>query len=253
MIPERTIWHPFETPGYQAAFRREFAGVDTREEILLDALLPACPAGEWIADLGCGAGRWSHAIGRRRPAARLVGVDACREALEGAGFRPGECLVCGDFMRLPLGDGSCRAAVSGLLSLNYAGSAAGFRRALVEAARITAPGGPLIAELAVAWKPERLQGLGEVHGSYRFLYHDVLEEGPEGAALRAGIDLGAESSQFVLFVPRIGAMSGFLRDCGWGLRAFMAPHDADSATLAPPRDSLRAVVHAVRLPERAGA
>lgn len=244
--PNRSKTHLGDSQRFAEAFAAEFPDVDPEESEMLDALLPPLATPSRVADLGCGQGRLLGAIRRLRPAARLVGIDSAIAALRLVPVSVRGSLVCGDFARVPMANGFCDAVVSGLLSLNYAGSEESFRSALSEAARIARPGASLYAEIALAWEPARLAGLAESHGLVGFLYHDKVAGSPGGCVLRAQIDIGAESSHFELFVPALGLFPRLLADCGWELEAFFAPHELASRTLHPPADCLRAVVLAHR-------
>ncbi|MDX2175394.1 MAG: class I SAM-dependent methyltransferase [Candidatus Sumerlaeia bacterium] len=233
------------------AFERIFPAPDAEEAGFYGALLRGVPAGARALDLGCGRGRLAGVFPL---GVRATGCDLGADWLAPAAGRYSGA-VLGDMRGLPFRDGIFRGAVSGLLVLNHAGSAEGFLTALRECARILAPGGTLVAEIAAARAPRSLQGLAETHegadgARFHFRYADALASDERGATLRAGIDIdlpeGSASEDFDLFVPALGALPGTLAEAGLALEALFAPHDLSSRTLEPPHDCLRAVLLARR-------
>lgn len=101
---------------------------------------------EWLArgtaagrvlDLGCGTGRNLPLFPR---AARVVGVDPCRETLRKAARRaPGVPLVCARAEALPFRDGVFDTVVSGLVFCSVSDPARGF----AESGRVLRAGGRL--------------------------------------------------------------------------------------------------------------
>jgi SAM-dependent methyltransferase len=101
------------------------------------------PAGGCWLDLGCGTGALGQTVLAAGPAA-VVGVDSSAGY---AGYARGQTadpragFVVGDARALPLRDGVCDAAVSGLV-LNFVPAP---ERAVAEMARVTRPGGTVAA------------------------------------------------------------------------------------------------------------
>lgn len=123
-------------PDWQA-LRREVLG-DTDLE---GAILSLLPAGESVADLGCGPGELLDALSAK--SARLIGVDVSPAMLELARRRPGlagASLRVGELEHLPLADAEVRAAVMSLALHHLSDPQA----ALKEAGRVVAPGGVLV-------------------------------------------------------------------------------------------------------------
>lgn len=91
-----------------------------------------------VADVGCGPGRFLRELGRRFPAARLVGIDPARRYLE---LLPPQVEGrCGALPRLPARDGEFDAALA-IESLEHALLP---ERAIAELCRIVRPGGRLL-------------------------------------------------------------------------------------------------------------
>lgn len=232
-------------------FAAIFPAPDSEEEQFLGTALAAVPHGAFVADLGCGRGRLATAL---PPHARTVGLDISRDWLRGARGSYG-LEVLGDLAHLPFRSGTFSAAISGLLSMNHATSEEEFARHLGEAARVLTPGGLLVAELSVAWKPERLQGVeerwtGPADESFRFSFADLVSRSEAGATIHAAmsIRIGVDTweSAFVLFVPTPTGLNNMLELTGFGEVLHHAPHDWGSATATPPADCLRAVTIARR-------
>jgi len=101
--------------------------------------------GRHVVDLGCGHGRYALALAAH--GAEVVGVDFAasllREAKQrglAAGLRPQ--WVRGDIRRVPLGQGSCEAAVV-MDAFGFFEEEDDNERVLAEAARVLVPGGRL--------------------------------------------------------------------------------------------------------------
>jgi SAM-dependent methyltransferase len=104
--------------------------------------------GSRLLDVGCGTGLTLQ-LGRER-GATIAGVDVTLGLLEVATNRlPHADLWCADMVELPFADNSFDAVV-GVNAFQFAGDP---RRALVEAARVCAPGGYVAASMFA--EPER--------------------------------------------------------------------------------------------------
>ena len=104
--------------------------------------------GQRVLDIGCGTGVFLRAAADR--GARVVGFDASEPLLAVARERVPEAdLHAGDMQALPFGDDGFDV-VTGFCSFFYADDMAG---ALSEAARVTRPGGTVLAQ--VFGRPER--------------------------------------------------------------------------------------------------
>jgi SAM-dependent methyltransferase len=205
----------------------------------------AAAQGPWL-DIGGGTGRLVPALRGLGGAAVAADADAGWLALaRQAGALAAEADMCA----LPFAADAFGGAVAGMLSLNYAGSEARFRTALREAARVLRPGALLVADIALAWSPRRLQGIAEEHrdgeGRFAFRYLDMLAESDAGATLATELTLSDSASSATLradlFVPRVGALAALARSAGLALLRLHPPYDHGEATLAPPGDCLRAV------------
>jgi ubiquinone/menaquinone biosynthesis C-methylase UbiE len=141
-------------------------------EVICDLAGQALGAGTGIiADIGCGRGATTRVLAERLPAARVFGADlslamigAARQRLNGT-RQAG--LICADFQRLPLADGSC-AVVVAAFCLYHARSPASV---IAEISRCLITGGTVILAVKSA-------------DSYRELDRLVA---------RSGLDQAAES------------------------------------------------------------
>jgi SAM-dependent methyltransferase len=149
------------------------------------AALDALGVGEGtrLLDVGCGAGRALRLAADR--GAEVTGLDAAPGLLEFARRRvPGATIVEGELQSLPFPDGAFDA-VTGFNSFQYAADPIA---ALREAARVTAPGGRIVA---LVWSPAEmcdlaphLQSLGALMpppppgapGPFALCGRDALEE-----------------------------------------------------------------------------
>jgi demethylmenaquinone methyltransferase/2-methoxy-6-polyprenyl-1,4-benzoquinol methylase len=104
------------------------------------AVADATAPGARVLDLGCGTGRLGALLAGR---ARVVGVDVSRAMLARArdAAPPFAGLVQGSAFRLPFADGSFGAVTSAFVLRNLEDLGGAFR----EMARVTAPGGTVVA------------------------------------------------------------------------------------------------------------
>ncbi|MBN1769798.1 MAG: class I SAM-dependent methyltransferase [Deltaproteobacteria bacterium] len=134
----RGSWDGFHARLFDLVVAREIAALYER---LAEQLAPRLPPAGRILDVGCGAGRPTAQLARRRPGARVTGIDlsatqialARREhaAVPNLEFRTGDALA------LPFPDGSFDAAVSLSSIKHWPDPARGVR----ELARVVRPGG----------------------------------------------------------------------------------------------------------------
>lgn len=249
---------PISTPHLIPEFYdRAFPDAQEGENHLYAAALSGVAHPARVLDLGCGTGRLARVLRAAAPGARLVSCDLQPAWLRRAARRGIGDLVCADARALPFPDASFAACVSGLLVMNYLGSADAFALALREAARVLAPHGVFVADLLCTHKPTRLQGIREsfvpdddADASFAFEFYDVLGEDTRGAVLASAMILGAEgrvaTERADVFVPSIGALPRLLEEAGLKLEWFAPPYEFAERTLTPPPDTLRAVVCARR-------
>jgi SAM-dependent methyltransferase len=138
-------------PWYRRAFGRRYPLVyphrdDADAQRAVDLVAPLLPRGT-ILDLACGEGRHMRALGRAGLA--VVGLDISFDLLSLAQAKdPRAHLVVGDMRALPFRSGRFAAVLSLFTSFGYFESDEEDRRVLVEAARVLAPGGSLVLDLA---------------------------------------------------------------------------------------------------------
>src|SRR6202035_2848301 len=126
---------------------------EAHNQPLFEAVLDAAGAGPGtrLLDVGCGSGLTLVLAAER--GATPTGLDISPGLLDVARDRlPDADLRAGDMEFLPFGDAAFDA-VTGVNAFQFAGDP---RRALHEAARVTRPGGRVVASLFAA--PERSQG-----------------------------------------------------------------------------------------------
>lgn len=102
------------------------------------------PAQGTLVDIGCGTGTFALALGKRRPDARLVGIDGDEEVLALARSKPGASRIRwqkGLAQGLPMPSGSADVATTSLVLHHLLPEDK--RKALAEAKRILKPGGHL--------------------------------------------------------------------------------------------------------------
>jgi SAM-dependent methyltransferase len=107
------------------------------------AWLDPAPGGRWV-DVGCGTGALTAAILTRADPREIVGIDPSPDFISAASTQvadPRVRFVIGDAGDLPVPDGACDAAVSGLV-LNHLPEP---EQALAEMVRITRPQGVVAA------------------------------------------------------------------------------------------------------------
>jgi SAM-dependent methyltransferase len=106
--------------------------------------------GARLLDLCCGQGR--HAVPLARLGLRVTGLDLSRPLLARAAAAadggPPVGLVAADMRRLPFADGSFDAVLNLFHSFGYLEDEAEDERVLAEVARVLAPGGRFLQELA---------------------------------------------------------------------------------------------------------
>jgi demethylmenaquinone methyltransferase / 2-methoxy-6-polyprenyl-1,4-benzoquinol methylase len=156
-----------------------------------------------VLDLGCGTGRLGALLAGR---ARVVGVDVSRAMLARARYAapPFAGLVQASAFRLPFADASFGAVASGFVLRNLEDLGGAFR----EIARVTAPGGAVVALDITGPSDRRLRrlfdayfgtvapALGGLVGqreAYRYLVRSLaqLPSPPELCTLLEGVGLTA--------------------------------------------------------------
>ncbi|MDI3315321.1 MAG: methyltransferase domain-containing protein [Mycobacterium sp.] len=156
---------------YDSWFDRRWGRYAWRVEsaAVLRALGPV--SGRRIADIGCGTGRLGALLASRD--AQVIGIDVDAAMLAVAALRLPGRLVRADAMALPLRDASVDAAVS-VATLEFTADPA---QALAEMARITRPGGRLVAAMLNPTSPWGWVGRVRERPPYRagrFLSRDAL-------------------------------------------------------------------------------
>ncbi|HWE26330.1 MAG TPA: class I SAM-dependent methyltransferase [Myxococcales bacterium] len=146
-----------------------------QEDVHAALQLAQVEAGKPVADLGCGYGRHLRELVQFGHSA--TGIDRSALLLDEARSEvPGAPLVRGDLRALPLHQGSLAAAFCFYSSM-FLGSEEDAAVALVEAARVLRPGGPLVLTtdnpLRLAANPQAraehdVPGLGRVIEQSRF-------------------------------------------------------------------------------------
>ena len=163
----------------------------------------AAAPGARVLDLGCGTGRLGALLAGR---ARVVGVDVSRAMLSHAraAAPPFAGLVQASAFRLPFADASFGAVASGFVLRNLEDLGGAFR----EMARVTAPGGAVVALDITGPSDRRLRrlfdayfgivapalgGLIERREAYRYLVRSLaqLPSPPELCTLLEGAGLTA--------------------------------------------------------------
>jgi demethylmenaquinone methyltransferase / 2-methoxy-6-polyprenyl-1,4-benzoquinol methylase len=141
--------HAADKPGYVAAMFGRIAprydvmntlitlGQDARWRRRVAESLDRLPAGSSVLDVGGGTGRLGSAIAERHPNLRVSTVDFSQPMLRLA--PPHLRRTAGDALRLPFGDGTFAAVVSGFVIRNVAD----VHQALDEQLRVLRPGGLL--------------------------------------------------------------------------------------------------------------
>ncbi len=138
-------------PWYRRAFGRRYPFVyphrdDAEAERAVRLVAPLLARGP-VLDLACGEGRHLRALARGGVVA--VGLDISPDLLSMARTKdPRARLVRGDMRALPFRGGRFAAVLSLFTSFGYFDSEAEDRRVLEEAARVLAPGGTLVLDLA---------------------------------------------------------------------------------------------------------
>ncbi|MBT2507780.1 class I SAM-dependent methyltransferase [Streptomyces sp. ISL-98] len=103
----------------------------------------SCEDGLWWLDVGCGTGALTATVAARCRPRMLVGLDRSAGFVVSAraAAPASACFVVADALSLPVGDGACDVAVSGL-ALNFLPAPGS---AVAEAARVVRPGGLVAA------------------------------------------------------------------------------------------------------------
>lgn len=197
-----------------------------------------------VVDLGGGGGELLAAMG--------VGgltLDLSRELLAG-GTGP---RVRGRIEGMPFAEGVFDAAISRLFGVAYAAAMVPVEDIWREVARVLSPGGQIVLELPLHYRPRALQGVEEraevAGGAYRFRYLDVLRETEWGAVLAAEIEFVLAGDRYrvedPLHVFSPEALVRLLREAGFGAVQFFPSYDAGSPCEFPPAECHRGVVHAL--------
>jgi demethylmenaquinone methyltransferase/2-methoxy-6-polyprenyl-1,4-benzoquinol methylase len=133
-------------PRYDA-FTRSFSfGMDAGwKRALVDRAASALPPRGVALDVACGTGDLAGAVARRRPEARVTGIDASPRMIELATGRadaalPNVSYEVGDIMRLPAATASADLVTAGYALRNVPD----WRAGLAELARVLRPGGHLV-------------------------------------------------------------------------------------------------------------
>jgi len=248
------ILHPPDVP---SLYDRVFEGDQDGEGALYAAALEGFARSARVLDLGCGTGRLGLILRDVIPHARVTSCDLQSAWLSRAGARGLRDLVCANAINLPFADAVFAGCTSGLLVLNYMGSADAFTAGMCEAARVMSPSGILIADILCAHQPKRLQGMRESFATddssgagFAFEFYDVLGDEARGATLASAMILGADGELAIeranVFVPALGALEAMLGTAGLKIEWLAPPYDFEERTLQPPEDCLRAVVCARR-------
>jgi SAM-dependent methyltransferase len=171
---------------------------EVHNEPLFEAVLDAAQVtrGTRLLDVGCGSGL-TLVLARRR-GAKTSGLDVSPGLLRMVRDRlPGADLKEGDMESLPFGDATFEA-VTGVNAFQFAGDP---RRALREAARVTRPGGRVVASLFAA--PELSQGTA-VHEAMSALIPPDRRHDHAPYALSAPGNLESSLNQAGLSVEETG-------------------------------------------------
>lgn len=199
-----------------------------------------------ILDAGAGTGALAAGIAAAG-GHEVVALDLSRILLRGA--RNG---CAGDLFALPFRDASFRFAYSRLFGYAYACAQNIAECGLLarELGRVVKSGAKIAIEVPLAYQPKRLQGIREQAvldaATYEFRYLDLLRSGDHGAILDTSITVQAEGDTCMLKVPihvfTPEGAAAWLAQGGFVVESFYASYDLRSATHAPPKDCLRAVI-----------
>jgi ubiquinone/menaquinone biosynthesis C-methylase UbiE len=239
--------HTGADPGPAGALQRRLWGTDPlgwamfgepHNAPLFDAVLDGVgvTAGSRLLDVGCGTGmalQLAHDRG-----ASVAGVDVTPGLLQIAASRlPTADLWCADMMELPFVDGSFDAVV-GINSFQFAADP---RHALLEAARVTTPGGLVAVSMFAA--PERSESTA-IHLAMSALSPPARQSDHSPYALSAPGNLEAALTDAGLDVAAAGevelswsyqsvadAVRGLLSSAGATRAVEDAGHDAVRATI----------------------
>jgi SAM-dependent methyltransferase len=231
---------------YWNIYRRLFP-LDDESRSFFDALTPRTGT---ILDAGSGPGDLAAALAA--PGRAIVGID-----LEHAEASMPVPLLRADLLAMPLRDSVVDAVISRLFGLAYAAVANRIAADVLadELNRVGSPACAIIAELPVAHRPLRLQGITESaeiapDAFYRFEYLDELFRTPYGSALQTSIAMTTAGVEYRIDAPLMvfhpEGVRLWMARAGFDVRCFHAPYDLASAVPEPPDDCLRAIVQATR-------
>lgn len=117
---------------------------DARRAVALVRRVAPWRPGEWVLDLGCGAGR--HAAELERGEARVVGLDLSPAMLHRARTRSAAPLVRGDMRALPFRPGVFDLAVNLFTSFGYFRNDSEHLHVMHQVAAVLAPGGRFVLD-----------------------------------------------------------------------------------------------------------
>jgi len=147
-LGERPWYADFFDDDYLRIFASELLDERTAAEVNGVVELLGLPPGARLLDLCCGHGR--HAVPLARLGYRVTGLDLSRVLLTRAAAAAGQplALVEADMRRLPFADGSFDGVVNLFNAFGYLEDEAQDELVLGEVARVLAPGGRFLQELA---------------------------------------------------------------------------------------------------------
>lgn len=209
-----------------------------------------------ILSLGCGDGRLETPLSSQ--GYPFVGVDASLPMVRRAAQRdPNGRYLAACIQELPFSSpAQFGGALAGLLSFNYVTRTSEIQSLVSRLSVLLSPRAPLVLDLALTYRPRRLQGIEESRklpggGRYCFRYLDLLSETPFGAVLDTTIELDLPNAsaerRASLHVYTPAGIQTLLAE-RFSCLQFYAPYDLGTETDHPPDDCLRAVVVSRRRP-----